>query len=112
MIVALTREPIDVPACRAEIADPTCGAVLEFLGVVRSEHYGREVLRLEYTAYWDMALAEMGKIGQQLESRWPIRKAYLVHRVGTLEIGEASILIALALHPTEDVSFLLCGKQN
>lgn len=102
MIIELVREPIDVAARHREIADAGCGAVLDFLGVVRDQHYGRDVLRLEYTAYEEMALAEMRKIGEELEKRWPVRRTCIVHRLGTLEIGEASILIAIALPHRKD----------
>lgn len=100
--VELTREPIDPRALAHRVADPMTGASALFLGTVRNEHHGRAVLRLDYEAYAPMALSEMKKIGAELVSRDGISRVAIVHRLGTLEIGEVSIGIAISLpHRTE-----------
>ena len=97
MIVELVRVPIIAEDYVHRVTHPDCGAVVTFLGVVRDNHRGKSVLRLEYKAYEEMALRQMRQIAAELQERWPIREAAIVHRLGVLEIGEASILIALGL---------------
>lgn len=96
-IIELTEQTLTVDATVARLADPGCGAFVTFIGTVRNEHHGRAVERLDYTAYAPMAELEMRKIAHELASRWPIRQLAILHRLGRLEIGEASIVIVLAL---------------
>ena len=95
--VAITEEPLDVAAVTAKVAGADCGAEVLFLGVVRDHHGGRRVERLTYTAYRPMALERMRRIAAELEqeSGGPTRVA-IVHRLGTLEPGVASVAIAVA----------------
>lgn len=72
------------------------GAVVTFSGVVRNESLGKRVLYLEYDAYKEMAEAKMREIGQEIKERWGIERVAIVHRVGHLEIGQASVVIAVA----------------
>lgn len=95
--VELTREPIDPRALAERVADGATGATAIFLGTVRESHHGRGVLRLDYEAYAEMALREMRKIAEELREKFPVRRAAIIHRLGTLEIGEVSIGIALSL---------------
>lgn len=95
--IEITREPIDAAALAATVSDPGCGATVTFLGTVRDEHHGRAVLRLDYDAYAGMAEREMRAIAEQVVERWSVRRVTIVHRLGTLEVGEASIGIALSL---------------
>lgn len=79
------------------LADRAIGAVIAFVGVVRGETEGREVLYLEYEAYPEMAEATLRQIGDEIRHRWTsIREVAIVHRVGRLEIGEVSVVIALS----------------
>lgn len=95
--VELTEEPILAEPLKERVADPSTGATVEFLGTVRNEHHGRAVDRLEYAAYPAMALSEMRKIAEEIRARWSVVRVVIVHRLGRLEIGEASIGIALSL---------------
>ena len=63
------------------------------MGLVRDHHAGREVKRLEYSAYAPMAEAECAAIVTEAETKWPVRVA-LSHRIGTLEVGEAAGALA------------------
>ena len=72
------------------------GAVALFLGTVRNHNAGRRVLRLEYQAYPEMAESEMRKLEAEALERFGVRAVALVHRTGTLEIGEASVGVAVA----------------
>jgi molybdopterin synthase catalytic subunit len=74
---------------------PTDGAVIVFEGVVRNHSKGRSTLYLEYEAYEAMAIAKMREIGAEMAAKFAIRRYAIVHRLGRLEIGETSVLIAV-----------------
>jgi molybdopterin synthase catalytic subunit len=93
--VAVTDRPIDSGALLEEVVSASDGAVLLFLGVVRNENDGREVDHLEYEAYAPMAERVLGQIALEAAERWSIGVISVVHRVGRLDIGEASVAIAL-----------------
>jgi molybdopterin synthase catalytic subunit len=88
--------PIDAAALLAEAASPADGAALLFLGVVREENDGRAVSRLEYSAYAAMAEREMRRIADEARERFGTGAVLLVHRVGMLEVGEASVAVVVA----------------
>ena len=92
----VTREPIDTAALVAGLARPGDGAVATFVGVVRDHHGGRPVSRLEYHAYEAMAAPELERIAAELRRDHPVSDLALVHRIGTLDVGEASVLVAVA----------------
>jgi len=94
--VEVTRDPIDLAALQAGMADPGAGAHLSFLGTVRDHKQGRRVLRIEYEAYVPMARKELRRIGESLLERWPVLGASLVHRIGMLQVGEASVALVVA----------------
>ncbi|HSB61003.1 MAG TPA: molybdenum cofactor biosynthesis protein MoaE [Vicinamibacteria bacterium] len=93
-MIRLVREPIDLGALQA--TTPADGALCLFAGVVRAENAGRKVLYLEYEAYEEMALALMAELAAEARRRWPVTDVRLVHRLGRLEIGEASVAVAVA----------------
>lgn len=72
------------------------GAVVTFLGLVRNHNMGRSVRHLEYDAYEPLALKTFQRITDEVNSRWPGVRLAVQHRVGRLEIGEASVAIAAA----------------
>lgn len=88
--------PIDAAAVTAAVADPATGATCTFLGTTRDHHDGRRVTELEYEAYPEMAVVEMRKIGAEAARRWPISHMAIVHRIGVVPIGEASVVIAVS----------------
>lgn len=92
----IVDHPIDAAAVTAAVADPATGATCTFLGTTRDHHDGRRVVELEYEAYPEMAVAEMRKIGAEAARRWPIARIAIVHRVGVVPIGEASVVIAVS----------------
>jgi molybdopterin synthase catalytic subunit len=92
----VTGEAIDVAALLAAVPSPADGAVLLFLGIVRDENDGRAVASLEYEAYAEMAERKMREIADEARGRWPVGEIAVVHRTGRLEIGEASVAIAVA----------------
>jgi molybdopterin synthase catalytic subunit len=72
------------------------GAVIVFRGVARRFSRGRDVVHLEYEAYPEMAEKVMAQIGDEMKTRWPISGVAIVHRTGVLEIGQASVAIAVS----------------
>jgi molybdopterin synthase catalytic subunit len=92
----IVTHPIDAAAVTAAAADPTAGATVTFIGTTRDHNDGRRVTRLEYEAYPEMALAEMRKIGDTARQRWAITRVAIVHRIGVVPIGEASVVIAIS----------------
>ena len=104
-MVRLTRDPIDLAALLP--ASPADGAVCLFVGVVRNENGGRPVRYLEYEAYEDMALPLMEQIAAEACRRWPLTEVRLVHRLGRLEIGEASVAVAVT-SPHRPEAFAAC----
>jgi molybdopterin synthase catalytic subunit len=91
----LTQDPLDLVALLAMVQSPSRGGVASFLGMVRDHHQGREVLRLDYSAYAPMAEAECARIVAEAESRWDVAVA-LRHRIGQLQIGDAAVAVAVA----------------
>jgi molybdopterin synthase catalytic subunit len=91
----LTRDPILAAELAERVVRRERGALVTFVGYVRDHHGGRAVLRLEYSAYEPMAEAECARISAAAEGRWPVALA-IAHRLGTLEVGEVAVAIAVA----------------
>ncbi|MBC7232922.1 MAG: molybdenum cofactor biosynthesis protein MoaE [Chloroflexi bacterium] len=93
----ITTEKLSVDEVVARLADPAIGAISVFVGVVRGDTEGRKVRYLEYEAYPEMAEGMLRQIGDEIQARWKtIHKVSIVHRVGRLEVGEISVVIALS----------------
>lgn len=93
---ALTRVPIDVRMLEHLLLQGIDGAVVTFQGVVRNNSGGRRTLRLEYECYEPMAIRKMAEIGREVAGQYAISRIGMVHRLGTLEIGEASVAVVVA----------------
>jgi molybdopterin synthase catalytic subunit len=93
---SIVRDAIDTAGVLARIKHGEDGAAVMFEGVVRNQTRGRQTLYLDYEAYEEMALAEMEKLAEQALKQFAVRDVALVHRLGRLEIGEASVLIVVA----------------
>jgi molybdopterin synthase catalytic subunit len=91
----VSPETIDAEAPLRAVEGTDCGAVVSFVGTVRSSNHGKMVLRLEYEAYGPMALRVFDHIAAEAKERWGARLA-IHHRVGTLEPGAVSVVIAAA----------------
>lgn len=102
----LSTEPLDPVRLLRAVAAPDRGGLALFVGTVRDHHDGKGVLRLEYTAYPEMAEAEFDRIVREAEERWPVRTV-VAHRLGLLEVGEASVVVA-AGGAHRDEAFAAC----
>jgi molybdopterin synthase catalytic subunit len=94
--IALTREPIDAQKLVAAARRGEDGAIVVFDGIVRNHSRGRKTLYLDYEAYEEMAARCMNELAHEARSRFGVRHVTMVHRLGRLQIGEASVLIAVA----------------
>ena len=103
----LQEEPIVLADLVREARSDGDGAVATFLGTVRAHNAGRRVLRLEYHAYAEMAVAQMRTIENEAESRFAGARVSLVHRTGVLQIGEASVAV-VAVSPHRAAAFDAC----
>lgn len=92
----IVTQPIDAAAVTAAVGDAGSGAIVTFIGTTRDHNDGRRVTQLEYEAYPEMAEAELRKIGATAQQRWPIDRVAIVHRIGIVPIGEASVVIAVS----------------
>jgi molybdopterin synthase catalytic subunit len=95
-LVELREEPLDPQAISARLRTDADGAVVTFSGIVREHSRGRTVRALVYEAYGSMAVRQMEELAEQASRRWAIGQTAIVHRVGTLSVGEVSVVIAVA----------------
>jgi molybdopterin synthase catalytic subunit len=95
-LVSLVREPIASAPLVAAVKQGEDGAVVVFDGIVRNHTRGRRTLYLVYEAYEDMALRMMHELARQAVAEHAARQVALVHRLGRLEVGETSVLIAVS----------------
>ena len=104
----VTTEPLDVQQVHNLVKSPADGAVVTFDGIVRNHFDGREVRYLEYEAYAAMAEKKMAEIAAEVQIKFAVGDVAMVHRIGRLEIGESSILIAIAA-PHRQPAFEACA---
>jgi len=92
----LSDQPLSLERASGEVASDDAGAIATFVGTTRARSRGRDVIRLEYEAYEGMAEAEMERIAQALRERHEVLDVAIHHRVGPVEIGETSVVIAVS----------------
>ena len=92
----VAEEPLSLDAVVREVADERAGAIATFTGTVRRESRGRTVIHLEYEAYPEMAEGVMTQIAAELDRRYDLCAIAIHHRIGRVEIGEPSVLIAVS----------------
>ena len=102
-VYRVVGEPLSPDTLSAEVDDAGAGGIVIFSGVVRNETGGRPVKFLEYEAHAPMAEAKMREIGEAIHARWAgVKRVAILHRVGRLEIGESSVLIAVSAAHRQD----------
>ena len=95
-MIEITRQPIAVQAVIDSVASSANGGAVVFLGTVRDNAEGKQVLYLEYDAYPEMAEKKLAEIFGEIQRRWGEVKMSVVHRIGHLDIGEVAVVIAAA----------------
>jgi len=106
-MIRLTNKKIDVTEVIRLVESPDGGAINVFIGTVRNRTKKRKVVRLEFEAYEAMALRELKKISDEAHQNWPILNLAIFHAVGTMEIGEVPVVIAVSTAHRE-ASFEAC----
>jgi molybdopterin synthase catalytic subunit len=107
--VGLSSQPLDIESLTANVVGEGAGdgAVVTFIGVVRGHNQGRHVRFLEYEAYEPLAVRALARIVDEARAAWPEARLGMTHRVGRLELGEASVAIVSA-SPHRAQAFAAC----
>ena len=106
-MIEITAEPIDHAAVTERVRSQLAGAVCTFLGTVREITGDRRTVALAYEAYPEMARKKMAELEEEARRRWPVIELALVHRVGDLDLGEVSVVVAVSC-PHRQESFEAC----
>jgi len=106
-MIEITSEPINVQKVVTAAYRDDCGAVDVFIGTVRNHSRGKDITRLEYEAYPEMAVKMIQRIIDEAEKKWPVKKVAVSHRTGVLKIGDIAVVIAVAT-PHRRESFAAC----
>ena len=104
---AITREPLDPQPLVEAVRKDESGAVALFYGVVRNHNMGRSVQYLEYDAYESMAVKKLREVADEVCAKFPVTGIAALHRIGRLEIGETSLLVAVS-SPHRKEAFEAC----
>jgi molybdopterin synthase catalytic subunit len=106
-LIAIREDPLDASAIGERIRGDADGALVLFEGIVREQSRGKQVRSLVYEAYGSMAQRQMELLADQARGKWPISDLAMVHRVGTLRVGEVSVVIAVSAAHREE-AFAAC----
>ena len=95
-MIEITTQPIETDAVLKSVQSDLAGASVLFVGTTRQFTHGRETEKLDYECYEKMAVKKMNQVRDRASEKWPISECSIVHRVGTVELGESSIAIAVS----------------
>lgn len=98
----LTEGPVNLTSVIVAVVDEQAGAIATFLGTVRAQSRGRDVIALEYEAYEEMAEDVMAEIAAEVDERYDLCKVAITHRLGRVEVGETSVAIAVSAPHRQD----------
>ena len=94
--VLITEEPLLPTAVINRVKDERSGCVVTYVGVIRGDSQGEEVLAVEYRDPEGTAEEKLQKIGREIRQRWPVNNIALCHRIGKLKVGEINLVVAIA----------------
>ena len=94
--ILITTDPLDAESVTNLVKSTSNGSVVTFEGTTRDETSGRKVVRLEYEAYPEMAEKTFQQIFDEVLGQWGLNHVAVAHRIGRLELGETSLLVAVA----------------
>jgi molybdopterin synthase catalytic subunit len=92
----ITRRPIDPAKVLGSVTDDAAGGVVLFLGTIRKTNRGKGVSAVDYEAYKLMAERRLEVLAKDIRRRWPVKALTMVHRIGTLKVGEVSVAVAVS----------------
>ena len=105
--IKITRDSLNPEAITAKVRKDSNGAGLTFLGITRDIFMGKKVISLEYEAYEQMATKKLREIALELQERWSIPDVAFYHRIGRVDVGEVSLVVALG-SPHREEAFAAC----
>lgn len=105
--IQILHTALDPAVCEQAVASDSAGGTVVFVGTVRNQTKGKKVLHLDFEAYEPMALKEMRKIAEEVSRRWEALHVSVHHRVGSLQIGEIPVIIAVST-PHRKAAFEAC----
>jgi molybdopterin synthase catalytic subunit len=103
----VTEHPLNLQELVDFVTDPEAGAIATFIGTTRNNNEGRRVIALDYDAYPEMAEKELKRIGDHANSKWPLCRMAIAHRIGPVQITQASVMIAVS-SAHRDAAFAAC----
>ena len=106
-LAAIVHTPPSIERCMADVTSEEMGGLVTFTGVVRRQSRGKQVERLEYEAYEEMAVKVLVELCQEIEAEWPGTRMAVEHRVGVLGVGDIAVAIAAAA-PHRAEAFAAC----
>ena len=106
-MIEITHQPLDPDRVTNQVKRDSNGAVVTFLGTTRDSFEGKRVVSLEYEAFEAMALKKLEEIRQELQAEFGIEDIAIAHRIGTVAIGQISLVVAVA-SPHRKEAFLAC----
>lgn len=106
-MVLITEKPLNPEEIVSGLKKDTYGAVATFLGIVRGYARGKKLLYMEYDAYREMAEKKLQEIVEEIKTKWKLEDVAICHRIGRLEIGETSLVVAIA-SPHRKEAFQAC----
>ena len=106
-MIKISEDPLNVQEAINEATDNAAGAVNVFIGTVRGESRGKEVVRLEYESYDSMVISEIEKIVDEVKQKWPVKGISIHHRKGDLKVGDIAVVIVVST-PHRKESFEAC----
>ena len=108
-MIEITDQPLDPERVTNLVRRDGNGAVVTFLGTTRDQFEGKRVLRLEYEAYYDMALKKLEEICREMQQEFGVEDVAISHRTGLVDIGQISLIVAVAA-PHRKEAFYACHK--
>lgn len=94
VLVRITADALDPGEAVSSVADPGSGGICLFLGTVRDHSAAGDVTGLQYEAWEEMAETRLAEVAHEMLEKWPVHKVALLHRTGTLAIGDVSVAVA------------------
>ena len=107
MEVRIIEKPLDTIECLKSIEDDSVGGHSLFIGTTRNHSKGEKVIKLEFEAYESMAIKVLVQICREAEEKWPVFKTLIHHRVGTVGLGEAAVIVGVSASH-RDEAFKAC----
>ncbi|WP_430928546.1 molybdenum cofactor biosynthesis protein MoaE [Polaribacter marinivivus] len=105
--IKISSQKLDVKECYSFVEDDTCGGITAFIGTVRNDTAGKEVLQLDFSTYKPMAIKEMQKIADKALEKFDIKKIAIHHAEGMLQIGDIPVIITVSAKHRK-AAFLAC----